>query len=94
MTDWVTYAWIGLGFFGQGLFFMRFVLQWIMSERKGEVTFPVYFWYFSIGGGFILFIYAVHQHDIVFTIGQGLGILIYWRNMVLAHRHAGKKSPQ
>jgi lipid-A-disaccharide synthase-like uncharacterized protein len=83
--------WVILGLVGQFLFFMRFVVQWISTERKGRVVVPVYFWYFSLAGGFILFIYAVHEHDLVFTLGQGLGLFIYARNLVVEYRNPSKE---
>lgn len=65
---------------------MRFVMQWIASERVKQSVVPEIFWYFSIGGGAILFIYAIHQEDIVFMLGQGLGLFIYLRNIYFIHR--------
>lgn len=78
--------WIILGFLGQFLFFMRFIIQWIASEKKGESFFPVAFWYFSIGGGIIILIYAAHIKDPVFIAGQGAALLIYIRNLILIRR--------
>lgn len=78
--------WVILGFFGQFLFFMRFFVQWVASERRGESFFPVAFWYFSIGGGIIILIYAVHIKDPVFIAGQGAALLIYIRNLILIRR--------
>ena len=78
--------WILFGFFGQALFFMRFFTQWIASEKKKESVIPIYFWYFSIGGGAVLFTYAVHQRDPVFIVGQATGLFIYLRNLALIYR--------
>ena len=75
--------WVIIGFLGQALFFMRFLIQWIASERKKESVIPVYFWYFSIGGGLILFVYATHKQDPVFILGQGAGLFVYARNLYL-----------
>jgi lipid-A-disaccharide synthase-like uncharacterized protein len=74
-----------LGFFGQGLFFGRFLVQWIASERQGRSVVPVAFWYFSIGGGGLLLIYAILKKDPVFILGQGGGLIIYFRNLYLIH---------
>jgi len=82
--------WLIVGFLGQFLFFMRFLIQWIASERKGESTIPVQFWYFSIGGSLILLIYSIHKQDPVFILGQGLGTAIYVRNLVLIDRSRKK----
>ncbi len=73
--------WTLIGLFGQGLFMMRFLVQWIASERAKQSVMPEIFWYFSLGGGVIVLIYALHQQDPVFILGQGLGVLIYLRNI-------------
>jgi lipid-A-disaccharide synthase-like uncharacterized protein len=78
--------WVLIGLFGQSMFMMRFVVQWIASERVKQSIVPETFWYFSLAGGIILFIYALHQEDIVFTLGQGLGLFIYLRNLYFIHR--------
>ncbi len=80
-------GWIIFGFLGQFFFGSRFFVQWIFSEIKKKSHFPVAFWYLSILGGIILFIYAIHINDIVFTVGQGMGLLIYTRNLILIKRH-------
>ncbi len=84
VTAWVlahVTLWTIIGLLGQGLFMMRFVIQWIASERVKQSIVPEVFWYFSLGGGLILFAYAVHKEDIVFILGQGLGVFIYLRNI-------------
>lgn len=76
-------AWIVLGFVAQFLFMMRFMVQWIASERVGRSIVPVAFWFFSIGGGSLLLVYAISRQDPVFIAGQGLGLFIYFRNLRL-----------
>ena len=76
-------AWILLGFVAQALFTMRFVVQWVASERAKRSVVPVAFWFFSLGGGALLFIYAIVRQDPVFILGQGLGLFIYIRNLWL-----------
>lgn len=75
--------WLSVGFLGQAFFSMRFLVQWIASERKKESVIPVSFWFFSIGGGLTLLIYAVYRLDPVFIIGQGAGLFVYLRNLFL-----------
>ena len=84
--DW----WVLLGFLAQGLFTMRFIVQWIASERAGRSVIPLAFWLFSIGGGILLFIYALYRKDAVFIAGQGFGVFVYLRNLyfVLHERKA------
>ena len=78
--------WILLGYAGQALFAMRFIVQWIASEKVGRSVIPVAFWFFSIGGGALLFIYALYIRDPVFIIGQGLGLFVYLRNVYFIFR--------
>ena len=83
--------WLGIGFFAQFLFSMRFIVQWIVSERRKESVIPIYFWYFSLGGGILLFLYAIHRRDPVFILGQGMGVFIYIRNLMLIYKKRSKK---
>lgn len=78
--------WIIIGFIGQSLFFMRFFVQWIASERAGASIIPHAFWYFSLGGGITLFAYALYRQDPVFILGQSTGLFIYARNLYLIRR--------
>jgi lipid-A-disaccharide synthase-like uncharacterized protein len=82
--------WVITGFVGQAAFFMRFLIQWIASEKKGESYFPIYFWYLSISGGIILLAYAIHIDDPVFTLGQGCGLIVYLRNLMLIYKNKRK----
>jgi lipid-A-disaccharide synthase-like uncharacterized protein len=74
-------GWVILGFAAQGLFTMRFVVQWIASERARKSVVPVAFWFFSIGGGTLLLVYALYRRDPVFIAGQALGLVVYLRNV-------------
>ncbi len=85
--------WLTLGFLGQLLFTMRFVVQWIKSERLKRSVVPLAFWYFSLAGGATLFAYALHRGDPVFIVGQGMGIVIYLRNLWLIYRERRDADP-
>ena len=78
--------WLGIGFLGQGLFFGRWLVQWIASERTAESRVPVSFWYMSLIGGLITLAYAIYRKDPVFISGQALGAVVYVRKLVLIHR--------
>ena len=86
-------VWIGIGFLGQFLFMMRFLWQWIQSERQRRSIIPIAFWYFSLAGGMTLFAYAVHRLDPVFITGQSLGLLVYTRNLLLIRREIHASPP-
>jgi lipid-A-disaccharide synthase-like uncharacterized protein len=75
--------WLLIGFLGQALFMMRFVIQWFHSERQRKSVVPVAFWYFSVLGGVTLLVYSIYRADPVFITGQLLGIFIYLRNLYL-----------
>ncbi len=74
-------VWVWIGFLGQACFSMRFIVQWLVSEKAKRSVIPEMFWYFSLAGGAILFAYAIHREDPVFIVGQGTGLLIYSRNI-------------
>lgn len=73
--------WLGVGFAGQALFSMRFLIQWLHTERHRRSVIPVAFWYFSLLGGATLLTYAIHRADPVFIVGQAAGLFIYSRNL-------------
>ena len=75
--------WLGVGLLGQALFFSRFFVQWLASERAGRSVFPMAFWYFSLAGGVLLLTYAAWRRDPVFILGQTTGTFIYLRNIWL-----------
>ena len=81
----VELAWIMVGLGGQLLFMMRFLVQWVVSEKARRSTIPVAFWWLSIGGAAVLLAYAIYRADPVFILGQSMGFLIYARNLGLIH---------
>jgi lipid-A-disaccharide synthase-like uncharacterized protein len=89
-ADW----WLLLGFLAQGLFTMRFLVQWIASERAGHSVIPLAFWIFSIFGGLLLLVYALYRKDAVFIAGQAFGVFVYLRNLffVLRDRNAASSA--
>ena len=81
-ADW----WLILGFAAQLMFTMRFLVQWIASERAGRSVVPAAFWFFSLGGGILLLIYALYRKDAVFIAGQAFGVFVYLRNLYFVMR--------
>lgn len=80
------HLWLALGLVGQAIFGGRFIVQWISSERRGHSHIPIVFWYMSLVGGVVTLAYAIHKKDPVFIIGQGSGVIVYVRNLMLIYR--------
>lgn len=86
------WVWFGLG--AQSIFFARWLVQWIASEKKGESTIPVAFWWCSILGGVGLFIYAWRNVDLPIMLAQAAGILMYSRNLYLIYKPKTLQKPK
>lgn len=82
----VRIVWLAVGFAGQVIFSLRFIVQWVQSERNGRSVIPIGFWYLSLAGGLTLLGYAIHRRDPVFITGQVTGVFIYTRNLQLISR--------
>ena len=78
--------WLIIGFLGQALFSMRFLVQWWASERQRRSVIPLAFWFFSVAGGITLLSYAIYRQDPVFIVGQAGGLIIYMRNLYFIYR--------
>ena len=89
----IDQVWLGVGFLGQAFFSMRFLIQWIASERQRKSVVPRFFWYFSVGGGMTLLAYAIHRRDPVFIVGQAAGLLVYARNLYFIFRNPERVAP-
>lgn len=67
---------------------LRFIYQWLYSRRAGESELPAGFWIFSLAGAAIVFVYGILRADIVLMLGQGFGLIVYSRNLIIGHRAA------
>ena len=85
-------VWVGIGFLAQVLFGSRFIVQWFHSEKAGESVIPIAFWWLSLTGGALMFAYAIYRWDPVFMLGQGLGLFVYIRNLMLIRRSASRQA--
>lgn len=79
--------WILFGFLAQFVFFLRFVVQWVASEKEKKSVIPVQFWYLSIVGSAMILVYSIERRDIVFASASILNTLIYIRNLVLVRNN-------
>ena len=92
VTPSTKIVWLFIGLLAQLLFSMRFLVQWIATEKARASIIPETFWYFSFFGGILLLAYAVYRADPVFILGQATGLIIYSRNIYfiwLGKREAG-----
>jgi lipid-A-disaccharide synthase-like uncharacterized protein len=80
------HLWELVGYCGTVLFASRFFVQWFKSEMEGRSVIPVAFWYFSLGGGLISLVYAIHIQSGPFIVGQAGGLVVYFRNLYLIFR--------
>lgn len=91
--SWKWDAWVALGLCAQAIFFLRFLVQWVASERARQSVVPEAFWYLSLFGGLLLLVYSIHRRDPVFILGQSTGSAIYIRNLILIRRSKGARRP-
>ena len=91
-TPTTDLIWIAIGFIAQFMFSMRFVVQWLATEKARASIIPETFWYFSVLGGALLLAYAIYRMDPVFIVGQAAGLVIYARNIYFIW--ANKRAPE
>lgn len=71
------------GSVAQIIFTLRFVYQWIYSEKNKESSLPYGFWLLSLIGSLMILIYAILRKDPVLFIGHSMGSIIYSRNIII-----------
>ena len=85
-------AWVVVGLVGQVIWSSRFVVQWWISERRGQSIFPASYWWTSLIGNALLLAYTLHLEDAVLIAGMLPGPIIQVRNLMILHRSAGSVS--
>jgi lipid-A-disaccharide synthase-like uncharacterized protein len=83
--------WALVGFLGNAIWFTRFAVQWIASERRRQVIIPVAFWWISIVGSIVMSIYFMGQEggpDWPGVVGFVPNSVIYARNLILHKKNA------
>ena len=73
-----------LGTIAQIVFNLRFLYQWVYSERKKESILPLGFWILSLIGASMVLIYAILRKDPVLFTGHIFGSVVYVRNIILS----------
>ncbi len=84
--------WVSFGTIGQLVFFSRWIIQWLSSEKNKTSTIPIAFWWCSLIGGIITIIYAYHIQSFPFMLAQAIGIVVYSRNLFLIQRGVNEKN--
>ena len=80
------FLWVSFGTAGQLVFFSRWIIQWLSSERTKTSHIPIAFWWCSLIGGIITLIYAYHIGSFPFMLAQAIGIIVYLRNLLLIYK--------
>lgn len=83
ITSFKFDLWTLVGLAAQGLFFLRFIIQWYFSEKQKKTVVPNIFWYISLLGGFLTLLYAIARNDIVFLVTGVLQTILYIRSIML-----------
>ena len=88
-NEWV---WNVIAAVGMFMFFTRFLVQWIYSEKLKESKVPTIFWWQSLLGALLMLLYALRQRDLWFTFGYLFTFIPYSRNLILMYRrrHRGE----
>ncbi len=84
---------IAFGFLGQVIFFCRWIIQWVASERRGQSHVPELFWWCSLMGSLMLVVYFALERNIVGVLGQGVGWAVYSRNLYLIKVKRKERAP-
>ena len=89
LVPWLYYEtkfWTAFGLFGNVLFSLRFIVQWLYSEKRKELVVPAVFWHLSFWGSVIALIYAFHVDKLPIILGYFFLPILYARNLVLLAR--------
>ena len=78
---------LALGIISQLIFTLRFIIQWIISEKNKFSQLPNTFWILSLVGSVLILIYSIFRKDPILFIGHAFGIIIYCRNLIILKNH-------
>ena len=84
--SYIEFIWVCFGTAGQLIFFSRWIIQWLSSEKNKSSIIPVAFWWCSLVGGLITLVYAKHIGSFPFMLAQAIGLIVYSRNLILIYR--------
>jgi len=80
-----NWLWLAIGVFGQGLFALRFLIQWAITELRKKSTIPPAFWYISVVASILMMSSHFQRHEWLYAIGIGSTLFVYLRNIYMVH---------
>lgn len=92
-SDPLHTAMIAVGILGGLIFYGRFYVQWLASERKRRSVIPMAFWYMSAVGSVLVLAYSVYVRSPGAAFGQSFNMVVYARNLVHRWRERGELTP-
>ena len=85
--DFIPIWLLSLGIISQLIFTLRFIFQWIISEKNKFSQLPETFWVLSLVGSILILVYSIYRKDPILFIGHTFGIIIYSRNLMMLKKH-------
>ena len=70
-----------LGLAGMGIYGLRVLIQWYLSEKSHQVETPGIYWVLSSIGAVVLYIYGWLRKDFSIIFGESVGYYIYMWNI-------------
>ncbi|MBQ9653757.1 MAG: lipid-A-disaccharide synthase N-terminal domain-containing protein [Bacteroidales bacterium] len=70
-----------IGLAGMGVYGLRILIQWYMSEKSHRVESPGIYWILSSAGAILLYIYGWLRKDFSILFGESIGYYIYMWNI-------------
>lgn len=89
----ISVFWQAIGIIGGLIFYGRFYVQWIASERAGRSVMPLLFWYMSSVGSVSLMVFAVATQSPLGALSQSFNLIVYGRNLIHIWWEHGTLSP-
>jgi lipid-A-disaccharide synthase len=71
------------GFLTQVAFGLRFLVQWMATEKAKKMITPKLFWHLSIAGNLLLLLHSLVQLHFPMSLAQSQNLVLSWRNLNL-----------